>query len=208
MRFFSPIAKWAAEISSVERIPEYTGRAFQVARAGRPGPVVLSLPEDMLNETADVLDRRPMPLPRQEATARDAIEVIERISKSRRPLVVAGGSLWSSEAEKNLGRFARAFNLPVVASFRRQDYLDNRHPCYVGDLTAGMNPLLADRVASSDCILVSGQSPRRHDHARLRTPETTRTVQDHSACSPRSDRAGPGVASGPVVRDNSGINSL
>ena len=179
VRFFSSIAKWAAEIGHTERIPEYVGRAFQVARTGRPGPVVLSLPEDMLHEAADIPDRASMTLPRQPAAASDAERIIEVIAESSRPLVIAGGSVWSSGAAKSLGRFAEALSLPVAVGFRRQDYLDNRHPCYIGDLTAGMNPGLADRVANSDCILVLGSrlgDMTTRGYELLNLPESGKTI--------------------------------
>ncbi len=179
VRFFSPIAKSVAEIYRTDRIPEYVGRAFQLARTGRPGPVVLSLPEDMLHEVADVADRKSMDLPLQPASASNAALIADVISDSKRPLAIAGGSIWSIDASKNLGRFADAFKVPVATGFRRQDHLDNRHPCYIGDLSAGMNPALAERVVESECILVLGS--RLGDivtrgYELLDLPETGKTI--------------------------------
>ena len=147
---FGPLAKWAAEIDATERIPEYVARAFRVAVSGRPGPVVLSLPEDVLNAEAEVPDRPPAGprlAPDWSGAAREAMEMLRG---AERPLVVVGGSQWSEEAAADLGRFAEAQGLPVAAGFRRQDHIDNRHPNYVGDLNVGVNPRLAKRLRESD----------------------------------------------------------
>ena len=153
---FGPLAKWAAEIDATERIPEYVARAFRVATSGRPGPVVLSLPEDVLNSEAEVPDRPPAGprlAPDWSGAAREAMEMLRG---AKRPLVVVGGSQWSEEAAADLGRFAEAQGLPVAAGFRRQDHIDNRHPHYVGDLNVGVNPRLAKRVRESDALLLLG----------------------------------------------------
>ncbi|EYD73966.1 Thiamine pyrophosphate-requiring enzyme [Rubellimicrobium mesophilum DSM 19309] len=153
---FGPLAKWAAEIETTERIPEYVARAFRVATSGRPGPVVLSLPEDVLNEEAEVPDRAPAgPTlgPDWSGAAREAMEVLRG---AERPLVVVGGPHWSAEAGADLVRFAEAQGLPVAAGFRRQDYMDNRHPNYVGDLNVGVNPRLAKRLREADALLLLG----------------------------------------------------
>ncbi|WP_210528838.1 thiamine pyrophosphate-binding protein [Rubellimicrobium arenae] len=153
---FGPLAKWAAEIDSVERIPEYIGRAFAVATSGRPGPVVLALPEDMLSRAAQVPDR-PGRFPRLagDLTA-PARLVMEALRGASRPLVVVGGPHWSADAAADLARFAEAQGLPVACSFRRQDYMDNRHPNYVGDLNVGPSPRLAARLREADALLVLG----------------------------------------------------
>jgi acetolactate synthase-1/2/3 large subunit len=153
---FAPLAKWAASIEATERIPEYLARAFRVATSGRPGPVVLALPEDMLSATADVPDRPPMPpapAPRHAAAAR---AVAERLSRAERPLLVVGGPHWSEAAARDLARAAEAQGLPVVAGFRRQDRLDNRHPHYAGDLNVAANPRLAQRLREADALLLLG----------------------------------------------------
>ena len=153
---FGPLAKWVAEIDATDRIPEYVARAFAVATSGRPGPVVLSLPEDVLNEEAAVPDRAGR-FPRlpcdQSGPARVVMEALRGAS---RPLVVVGGPHWSAEAAGNLARFAEAQGLPVACSFRRQDYMDNRHPHYVGDLNVGISPRLARRLREADALLVLG----------------------------------------------------
>ncbi|MFQ6547166.1 thiamine pyrophosphate-binding protein [Aestuariibius sp. 2305UL40-4] len=153
---FGPLAKWVAEVDETERLPEYVARAFRVAVAGRPGPVVLALPEDVLSGMAEVPDRA-VPPPDAEVGLEAAAERIAgRLAKAERPMIVAGGPLWSAQAAANLAAFAEAWQLPVAVGFRRQDYIDNRHPCYVGDLNVGVNPRLAARMKEADLLLVLG----------------------------------------------------
>ncbi len=153
---FGPLAKWVAEIDRPERIPEYVGRAFEVAMSGRPGPVVLALPEDVLSALAEAQDLAG-PVPRADpGLAGIAEQVMSRLSRAARPLVVVGGPHWSAEAAADLARFADTQGLPVAAGFRRQDYLDNRHPGYAGDLNVGINPKLAQRMRDADALLVLG----------------------------------------------------
>jgi acetolactate synthase-1/2/3 large subunit len=155
-QMYGPLAKWAAEIDRIDRIPEYISRAFHVAVSGRSGPVVLSLSEDMLSATADVLDALPANPARQMVCDEEVSEVIDRLKRAQRPFVIVGGSGWSAEAANNLGYFAAALGLPVGVSFRCQDYFDNRHPNYVGDVGIAPNPELAEQVRNSDCLLVLG----------------------------------------------------
>jgi acetolactate synthase-1/2/3 large subunit len=153
---FGPLAKWAAEIDDTARIPEYVSRAFHVAMSGRPGPVVLALPEDMLSAAAEVADI-PAPAPRPGGVAAEAVAAIEaELARAVRPMVVAGGPLWTATAAADLARFAGARRLPVAVTFRRQDYLDNRLPAYAGDLGVGMNPRLGARLGAADLLLVLG----------------------------------------------------
>jgi acetolactate synthase I/II/III large subunit len=153
---FGPLAKWAAEVDQTERLPEYVSRAFHVAQSGRPGPVVLALPEDMLSAEADVPDL-PAVAPRPAGTAPEQIDaLVDRLGQSRRPLAVVGGFAWSTEAARALEHFAERFDLPVAVTFRRQDRMDNHHPNYAGDLGVGMNPRLARRLREADCLLVLG----------------------------------------------------
>ncbi|WPY93493.1 thiamine pyrophosphate-binding protein [Limimaricola variabilis] len=153
---FAPLAKWVAEIDDTARIPEYVGRAFEVAMSGRPGPVVLALPEDVLSGSAEARDLSPAPERLAPDLSAAAARIVERLSRAERPLVVVGGPHWSTEAAADLARFAQAQGLPVAAGFRRQDYMDNRHPHYAGDLNVGINPALAERVRASDALLVLG----------------------------------------------------
>ncbi|KPQ07390.1 MAG: acetolactate synthase I/II/III large subunit [Rhodobacteraceae bacterium HLUCCA12] len=154
--FFTPLAKWAAEIDQTDRIPEYVSRAFHTALSGRPGPVVLALPENMLSARADVPDIPPVATMPASVCAEQIDAVLETLCKAQRPLVVAGGSVWSAQTARDLADFAQAFDLPVVATFRRMDRMDNRHPHYAGDLGVGMNPALAQRLKDADCLLILG----------------------------------------------------
>ncbi len=154
--FFGPVAKWAAEIDQTERIPEYVNRAFHVATSGRPGPVVLALPEDMLSECRDTAVLLPTAIPLSGPGEADTARLLDELTKAERPLVIAGGPGWSRESCAMLRRFAEKQSLPVATPFRRQDLMDNRSPNYVGDLGVGMNPALAQRLRDADCLLVLG----------------------------------------------------
>jgi acetolactate synthase-1/2/3 large subunit len=154
---FAPLAKWAAEIDHAERIPEYVARAFRVALSGRAGPVVLSLPEDVLS---DVI---PVPAQARAAVAAGAAPragdlkaLGTMLARSSRPLIVVGGSGWTASGCKGVLAFARRNELPMLASFRRQDLIDNRDPNYCGHLGLGVDPSLAERVRSADLILAIG----------------------------------------------------
>ena len=153
---FTPLAKWAARIDRVERIPEYIARAFNVAMSGRKGPVVLALPEDMLAQSASVPDARPVRAPEAHPSAGDMNRLREMLAAARRPLVALGGPGWSKDACADLRRFAETQHLPVTCTFRAQDLYDNRLPNYVGDMGVGINPVLAERIRSSDLLVVAG----------------------------------------------------
>jgi len=155
-QMFGPLAKWVAEIDQTDRIPEYVSHAFHVAGSGRPGPVVLALPEDMLSGHADVADAPAAGQSRGEASQADIDAILGMLDQAERPMVIAGGGGWSAAAAQALGRFAEQASLPVGVSFRCQDYLDNRHPCYAGDIGIGINPKLAQRVREADLLLVLG----------------------------------------------------
>jgi len=154
--FFAPLAKWAAEIDDAARIPEYLSRAFHVATSGRPGPVVLGLPEDMQRDAVDVPDAAPYRPARPSAAAADVEELHGLLRAARRPLVVLGGSIWSQQAADALAAFAEASDLPVACQFRRQDHVDNASPCYIGDLGLGVNPTVVERLAASDLVVLLG----------------------------------------------------
>ena len=155
-RMYGQMAKWVAQIDRAERIPEYLARAFQVATSGRPGPVVLALPEDMLVATAEVADTRRY----QPVQASPSLDQIERLrtmlAESRKPLLLLGGGTWSEEACADVQTFAEANALPVACAFRFQDLLDNDHPHYAGDVGIGINPKLAARVKEADLIIAFG----------------------------------------------------
>ncbi len=153
---FGPIAKWAVEVRQTDRLPEYIARAFHIATSGRPGPVVMALPEDMLSDVADVADVPP-PAPRLSGIDPAAVTAVTHaLARARRPLVVVGGPHWSPEIAADLATFAERWSLPVAVTFRRQDRLDNDHAAYAGDLGVGMNPKLAKRLAEADLVLALG----------------------------------------------------
>ena len=150
------MAKWVGEVQSADRLPEYVSRAFHTALQGRPGPVVLVLPEDMLTQptSAAVLPRA---VPAQAWPAPGALRDLRTmLLAARRPLVIAGGSGWDAEAANALQRFAENWQLPVGCGFRFQDTFDNRHPSYAGDVGIGINPQLAARVREADLIIALG----------------------------------------------------
>jgi acetolactate synthase-1/2/3 large subunit len=153
---FAPIAKWAAQIDDAAQIPEIVARAYATATSERPGPVVLSLPEDMLADEVDVIDSSPyqarLATPESDALA----QLGQHLASAERPLVIVGGGGWDAETVENVRAFAERNGLPVAASFRRQDYFDNTHRLYAGDLGLGMNPKLAQRVRDADLLLVLG----------------------------------------------------
>ncbi|HVR62735.1 MAG TPA: thiamine pyrophosphate-binding protein [Polyangia bacterium] len=153
---FAPLAKWSAEIDRPERIPEYVSRAFHVATSGRPGPVVLSLPEDVLAARAAVADAPPYRAVQPQADAASVQAALELLGGAERPLLIVGGSSFDAQAAQDLQAFAGAHELPVVASFRRQDYLDNADPRYAGDLGLGPNPALLERIRGADLLLLLG----------------------------------------------------
>jgi acetolactate synthase I/II/III large subunit len=153
---FGPLAKWVAEIDDAARIPEYVLRAFQTATSGRPGPVVLSLPEDMLAQAVSVADTKPYHAVQGAPAVEDIERLAAEIHAAQAPMMVLGGSGWTDQAVADIAQFAESFALPVVASFRRQDLMDNEHPNYAGHLTLGMSPVLAERVRSADLLIVVG----------------------------------------------------
>ncbi len=178
-RMFGQMAKWVAQIDRADRIPEYMARAFQVATSGRPGPVVLALPEDMLIETAEVADAT-CHQPVQAAPTDMQIAGLRRLlGQARAPLLLLGGTGWTDAACENIRRFAEANQLPVTCAFRYQDLYDNRLPNYVGDVGIGINPKLAQRVRAADLIIAIG--PRLGEmttggYSLLAAPRPTQTL--------------------------------
>lgn len=155
-RMFAPLAKWAAEIEDAARIPEYVLQAFQCATSGRPGPVVLSLPEDILSQVSPVVDTARFHPVQATPSNADLDAFHSEIAQAQRPLMILGGSGWSEEACAAVEAFVEANKLPVVTSFRRQDLIDNQHPCYAGHLSIGLSPDLASRVRAADLLIAFG----------------------------------------------------
>jgi len=155
-RMYGQMAKWVTQIDRADRIPEYLARAFQVATSGRPGPVVLALPEDMLIDQAVVADTRRYQPVQASPSAAQLDTVRAMLAGAKKPLVLLGGGGWNEQACADLQRFAEANQLPVACAFRFQDLLDNAHPNYIGDVGIGINPKLAARVRDADVILAIG----------------------------------------------------
>ncbi len=153
---FAPLAKWAEQVMSPERIPEIVRRAFQTAVSGRPGPVVLALPEDVLEATAEVADAQRYGRAVAAPGARDLARVRERLAGAKRPVLIVGGGGWSAETSRRAQAFAEASALPLVCAFRCQDYIDSRSSAYAGHLTTATDPALARRVREADVLLVVG----------------------------------------------------
>jgi acetolactate synthase I/II/III large subunit len=155
-KMFAPLAKWVAQIDMAERVPELINQAFQVAASGRPGPVVLALPEDMLRDRCAAAVAGPYRAVRAHPGAADLAELRRLLAAAERPMLLVGGSGWSDEACRDIAEFARANDLPVCCSFRRQDIVDNRLPHFVGDLGTGASPALVMRVKEADLLLAVG----------------------------------------------------
>ena len=155
-RMYGQMSKWVAQIDRVERIPEYVSHAFHTATAGRPGPVVLALPEDMLFSEAAVADAPRYKTPRAAPAPADMQEIARLLSNARKPFVILGGGGWDAASVQAMRAFLEKNNLPAGASFRCQDLLDNRSPSYAGHVGIGVDAALAQRIKDADVVLVIG----------------------------------------------------
>jgi acetolactate synthase-1/2/3 large subunit len=153
---FRDLAKWVEEIDDPARIPEILSHAWHVAMSGRPGPVVLALPEDMLRETADAAPGPRVSAAAPAPAAADAARAAAMLAEADRPMLILGGSRWTAEDAAAAEKFAAAWGLPVACSFRRQQLFDHLHPNYAGDLGLGSNPKMIRRLAEADLILALG----------------------------------------------------
>ena len=155
-RMYGPLAKWVAQIDRADRVAEMVSHAFHLAVSGRPGPVVLAIPEDMQTELAAVTDlaryQRVAAYPGATALQR----LREMLAAARRPLMMLGGSGWNTQACEDIRAFAEANALPVGCTYRCQDLFDNRHPNYAGDISVGLNPALAKRIREADLLIAVG----------------------------------------------------
>jgi len=155
-RMFGQMAKWVAQIDRADRVPEYIARAFQVATSGRPGPVVLALPEDMLAQVADVADTRRYTPVQASASPQQLAQLRNMLAVAQRPVLLIGGSGWDQAACDNIRDFATSNHLPLACAFRFQDLIDNAHPNYIGDVGIGINPKLAQRIKDADLVIAIG----------------------------------------------------
>ena len=178
-QMFGRVAKWVCEIDRPGRIPEIVARAFATAVAGRPGPVVLSLPEDVLAAMTDAADAVPVPRVAAAPAAVDLARMRELLVSAERPLAIVGGSGWTPESAADLTAFLSDNGIPAAASFRCQDVVDNRLPIYCGDLGLGVNPALARRVREADLILAIGtrlSETETGGYTFLTPPEPSQTL--------------------------------
>src|SRR6266567_1119549 len=153
---FGALAKWASEIDDSARLPEIVSRVFHTASSGRPGPVVIALPEDMLTERIAVPDAPPFEPIETWPGQPDMAKLEALLLQAERPFLILGGSRWSENACAAMARFAESFALPVATSYRRLPLFDPLHPCYAGDLGIGPNPRLIARIKEADVLLVIG----------------------------------------------------
>lgn len=153
---FGSVAKWVTEVEDPARLPELVSRAFHVATAGRPGPVVVALPEDVLTATASVADAEPFAPVETHPALVQMVALQKLLAEAERPFAILGGSRWSEGAVRRFARFADLFALPVACSFRRQGLFPADHPSYAGDLGLGVNPKLLARIQESDLLLLVG----------------------------------------------------
>ena len=156
-RMFGQMAKWVAQIDDPSRMQEYISRAYRTAMSGRPGPVVLALPEDMLYDEVPLPPApRPVQVPRYLPAPEPMQALKDRIAEAKRPLVMAGGGGWSAQASAALARFAQTQGLPVAVSLRAQSVIDNDHPNYIGHFGVGVTPYLGEAMAESDLLIAIG----------------------------------------------------
>ena len=153
---FSPLAKWATRIDDAARIPEYVARAYSVAMSGRPGPVVIALPEDMLCDAVEALDRPRVRPPRQAVDPEIAADFAARLAAAKNPVAIVGGADWDDDAARDFTAFAEAQEIPVAAGFRRQDAVPNTSPVWAGNLGYGPNPKLVARIKAADLVIAVG----------------------------------------------------
>ena len=156
LTMFAPLSKWVGRVEDARRIPEYVARAYSTAMSGRPGPVVLVLPEDMLRDTAEAIDRPRVAPPVQPADPMAMAALMDLLKDACAPIAVVGGASWSGRAAHHFAEWAERIGLPVAAAFRRQDAIANASPVYAGNLGYGPNPKLVARVCDADLILAVG----------------------------------------------------
>lgn len=155
-RFFSEVSKWSAEIIEADRIPEMVSQAFHRATSGRPGPTVLSLPEDMLTDLTDAADARHHVPAQAHPGPADMQRLREMLAAAKRPIMMLGGGTWTPAAVDDIAAFAQANDLATACAFRNQDRMDNRLPNYVGDVGIGSNPTLIKALKETDLMIVAG----------------------------------------------------
>jgi acetolactate synthase-1/2/3 large subunit len=155
-QMFDSLSKWSAVIDRAERISDYVSRAFHVARSGRPGPVVLGLPEDILFGSTDDITAKVINSTSVKPSDADVAAIVKTLAGAKRPLMIVGDNNWSDVACEDIASFSSATHIPVTCAFRRQDIFNHNHANYIGELGTGPNPALVERVKQADVILCLG----------------------------------------------------
>jgi acetolactate synthase-1/2/3 large subunit len=153
---FGSVTKLVETVDDAARLPEHVARAFAVAASGRPGPVVIGLPEDMLADVVEVPDAEPIPIPDGAVGADELDRLTRKLSAARRPLLILGGNRWTPQAVHDVREWAERWSLPVATDFRCQDHIDNDSPSFIGRLGFGRDERLADTLAGADLIVTVG----------------------------------------------------
>ncbi|MFT6580731.1 MAG: acetolactate synthase-1/2/3 large subunit [Alphaproteobacteria bacterium] len=177
--FYGALCKWVGQIESADRIPEMVSKAFHHATSGRPGPVALALPEDMLRDLTSVADAGPYKVANPGVDPDDMSRVMSMLKSAKKPLMIVGGGGWSADACDDIRAFAQANDLPTVASFRCQDIMDNNLSCYAGELGTSVSAALKARVLESDLLLVVGArlgEMTTSGYSLMSVPRTTQTL--------------------------------
>ena len=202
-------ARWPSGWSrstDARRIPELISQAFHTALNGRPGPVVVALPEDMLVDEVEVADAGPYKIARGAPGADDMATLRELLAQAERPMVIVGGGGWTAQACADIRAFVEANDLPVGASFRNQDLFDNRHPNYAGDLGIGVEPGARQALKACDLIIAVGAAARRGDDRRLHAVRPAGAEAEAGARPCRRRGAGPRLSGDLPI--NSGMARL
>lgn len=201
---FGPMSKWAVQIDRTERIPEIVRRAYQIATSGRPGPVVVALPEDILSATVEVADATPFAPVQSAPRTHDVDHIVMALENAERPVVVVGGGGWSTPAVDIFREFVEAWELPVITSFRRQDLLNNASLSYAGSLGPAVNPDASQAIRDADVLLLVGTrlgEMSTKSYSLINAPRPTqRLLHVHAAPEELGHVYEPelGVASGPL----------
>ena len=153
---FAPMAKWVAEINDADRIPEYISKAFYISQSGRPGPVVLSIPEDMLTDIVSCSDASPASIIQASPSVDKINDLYKNLKNAKRPIIIVGGSTWNQTAIDNLTKFVDENKIPVITSYRAQDHFDNRNDNYIGHASYAIEEKTRNRIEDSDFILAIG----------------------------------------------------
>ena len=155
-QFFGAMAKWVAEIDSPDRITEMVSRAWSVASSGRPGPVVLVLPEDTLSGEAMRNDIKPFSTLETYPSSADLQHLANLLEQANKPIIIMGGSRWDADSVAHIEAFVERFKVPVACSFRRQMLFNHNHPNYAGDVGLGINPDLKSAISDADLVMLMG----------------------------------------------------